>query len=107
MPCTAVLHRIMTKLILATGHLILSEITIAAKHPLYGIIQQKHTPITRRIAGEVNEMKTDSVSEFVSQYVAVFRASSAPMFPLGTQIEVHVPRPLGTVILTFRTRHIV
>jgi len=54
----------------------------------------------------VNEMKTNSVSEFVSQYVAVFRASSALMFPLGTQIEVHVPRPLGTAILTFRTRHI-
>jgi hypothetical protein len=51
-------------------------------------------------------MKTDSVSEFVSQYVAVFRASSAPMFPLGTQIAVHVPRPSGTIILTFRTRHI-
>lgn len=51
-------------------------------------------------------MKTDSVSEFVSQYVAVFRASSATMFPPGTQIRVHVPRPLGTVILTFRTRHI-
>ena len=43
-PCTPALHRIMTKLTLAIGHLILSEITIAIKHPLYGIIQQKHTP---------------------------------------------------------------
>lgn len=51
-------------------------------------------------------MKNDSVSESVSQYVAVFRASSAAMFPLGTQIRVDVPRSLGTVILTFRTRHV-
>jgi hypothetical protein len=51
-------------------------------------------------------MKTDSACKSVSQYVAVFRASSAPMFPLGTQMEVLVPRPLGIVVLTFRTRHI-
>ena len=49
MPCTVALHRIMTKLTLAIGYLMLSGITIAAKHPSYGIIQQKHTPITCRI----------------------------------------------------------
>jgi hypothetical protein len=51
-------------------------------------------------------MKIDSVSKPISQYVAVFRASSAPIIQLGTQLEVHAPRPLGAVILRFRTRHI-
>jgi len=51
-------------------------------------------------------MKNNSVSEAFSQYVAIFRASSAAMFSLGTQIRVSMPIPLGTVILTFRTRHV-
>lgn len=55
---------------------------------------------------EVNEMKTDLVPKSISQYVAVFRASSAPVIPIGTQMRIDVPRPQGTVILTFRTRHI-
>lgn len=51
-------------------------------------------------------MKTNSVSESVSQYVVVFRALSAPMFQRGTEIRIDVPTSLGTVILTFRTRHV-
>ena len=51
-------------------------------------------------------MKTNSVSESVSQYVVVFRALSAPMFPRGKEIKIENTTSLGTVILTFRTRHV-
>jgi hypothetical protein len=55
---------------------------------------------------EVNEMKNDLVPKSISQYVAVFRAASALVIPIGTQMRINVSRPLGTVILTFRTRQI-
>ncbi len=51
-------------------------------------------------------MKDDSAPGSVSQYVAVFRGSSAVVFPPETQIRVRAPRPLGTVIIIFRTRYI-
>jgi hypothetical protein len=51
-------------------------------------------------------MKNDSNSETVSQYVAVFRGSSALVFPPGTHIRVNAPISLGTVIIKFNTRYI-
>jgi len=51
-------------------------------------------------------MKRYPSSGSVSQYVAVFRGSSAVVFLPGTQIRVRAPRSLGTVIITFQTRYI-
>ncbi len=51
-------------------------------------------------------MKDESVSGTISQYVAVFRGSSAVVFLPETQIRVRVPGSLGTVIITFQTRYI-
>lgn len=51
-------------------------------------------------------MKNDSKSESVSQYIAVFRGSSALVFTPGTHIRVNAPTSLGTVIITFNTRYL-
>jgi hypothetical protein len=51
-------------------------------------------------------MKTNSVPDSVSQYVVVFRALSAPMFPRGKEIKIDNTTSLGTVRLTYRTHHV-
>jgi len=51
-------------------------------------------------------MKTELVPKSVSQYVAVFRGPSASVIPVGTQMRIDVRRPLGIIIVTFRTRYI-
>jgi hypothetical protein len=51
-------------------------------------------------------MQNNPVSKSVSQYVAVFRGSSALVFPPGTRIKVNSPISLGTVIITFNTRYL-
>jgi hypothetical protein len=53
-----------------------------------------------------SQMKTDSSPKPVSQYVTVFRAPSALIIPVGTSLKIRVPRPLGSAIVKFRTRHV-
>jgi hypothetical protein len=49
-------------------------------------------------------MKTNSVADQVPQYVAVFRALSAPLFPRGKEIKINNITPSGVVVITFRTK---
>lgn len=49
-------------------------------------------------------MKNNSTSASIPQYVAVFRALSAPLFPRGKEIKINNITPTGVVVITFRTK---